>query len=216
MLRLDLHIHTRHSKDSTAPIPSVVERCRRAGLGPVAITDHDTIQGALEVERVAPFQVIVGEEITSAAGDIIGLFLLRAVPSGLSASETVKKIKEQGGLVLIPHPFDRLRPSAIKPAALQEILPFIDLIEGYNSHTVFPKDNHKGVDFARDNSLPMVACSDAHSALELGSTYTEVPDFDGTPKGLIQAAGAGRMSGHAPNPIWLMAPGLAKLRKVLR
>ena len=135
MMRLDLHIHTRYSKDSTAPIPKIIDRCRKNGLGPIAITDHDTIQGAMEVERLAPFQVIIGEEIKSTAGAIIGLFLLRPVPSGLSPIETVEQIKDQGGLVLIPHPFDRVRPTAIKYSALERILPVIDLIEGYNSHT---------------------------------------------------------------------------------
>ena len=216
MLRLDLHVHTRYSKDSTAPIPSVVRHCENSLLDLVAITDHGTIDGALEVERSTSFPLIVGEEITCRAGDIIGLFLIQAIPNGLSPVETVGEIKNQGGLVLIPHPFDRLRPSALKYAALMEILPFIDLIEGYNSHTFFPIDNYRGVVFAREHSLRMVACSDAHSALELGNTYTEVPGFDGTPAGLIRATASGRMAGRTPHPLWLMTPGFAMLRKVLR
>jgi predicted metal-dependent phosphoesterase TrpH len=185
MPRIDLHIHTRYSPDSIAPISSVVDRCRKNGLGPIAITDHHTIQGALEVERAAPFQVIIGEEITSTAGDIIGLFLLRPVPGGLSP-------------------------------ALLEILPFVDLIEGYNSHTFFPIDNYKGAAFAREHSLPVIACSDAHSAAELGNTYTEVPEFDLTPQGLVQAVLQGKVGGCAPNPLWLTAPGYARLRKAPR
>jgi predicted metal-dependent phosphoesterase TrpH len=216
MPRIDLHIHTRYSMDSVAPIPAVVDRCRKSGLGPIAITDHHTIQGALEVERAAPFQVIIGEEITSTAGDIIGLFLLRPVPGGLSPMETVTQIKDQGGLVLVPHPFDRFRSAALKYAALLEILPFVDLMEGYNSHTFFPIDNYKGVAFAKEHSLPVVACSDAHSAAELGNTYTEVPEFDVTPQGLVKAVLQGKAGGCAPNPIWLAAPGYARLRKVLR
>ena len=216
MLRLDLHVHTRHSKDSTAPIPSVVRHCQNSGLDLVAITDHGTIDGALEVERSTSLPLIIGEEVNSGAGDIICLFLMQSVPNGLSPLETVREIKDQGGLVLVPHPFDRLRPSALRYSALMEILPFIDLIEGYNSHTFFPIDNYRGVVFAREHSLRMVACSDAHSALELGNTYTEVPDFDGTAAGLFQAAGSGRMAGRTPNPLWLMAPGFARLRKALR
>ena len=217
MLRLDLHVHTRFSKDSNAPIPSVVERCQKAGLGVVAITDHGNIRGALEVRSVAPFPVIVGEEIKSAAGDIIGLFLREEVPAGLSALETVRRVKGQGGLVVAPHPFCRLRPTALGLRALEDILPFVDLIEGYNSHTVLPGDNARGVAFAEKHSLPMVACSDAHSALELGSTFTEVPEaeFDGTPEGLVRAVKAGRMVGKRPNPLLLLAPVYARLRKVL-
>jgi len=217
LLRLDLHVHTRFSKDSSAPIPSVVERCQKARLGVVAITDHGNILGALEVRSVAPFPVIVGEEIKSTAGDIIGLFLREEVPEGLSALETVHRVKEQGGLVVAPHPFCRLRSTALGLRALEDILPFVDLIEGYNSHTVLPGDNARGVAFAEKHSLPMVACSDAHSALELGSTFTEVPEgeFDGTPEGLVRAVKAGRMVGKRPNPLLLLAPVYARLRKVL-
>ncbi len=217
MLRLDLHVHTRFSKDSAAPIASVVNRCQRAGLGPVAVTDHGTIRGALEVRSIAPFPVIIGEEIKSTAGDIIGLFLRQQVPGGLSPLETVRRVKDQGGVVVVPHPFCRLRPSALDDQALLEILPLVDLIEGYNARTVLPGDNNRGLAFAREHSLPTVACSDAHSALELGSTYTEVPaeEFDGTPQGLVRAVRAGQMVGRRPNPLLLLAPGYAKLRKVL-
>ena len=216
MLRLDLHVHTRFSKDSQAPVTSVVKHCQKSGLDLVAITDHNNIQGALEVQSAAPFQVIIGGEIKSAAGDIIGLFLQEEIPGGLAAAETAQLIKEQGGLVVAPHPFCRLRPTALGLRALLEILPLVDLIEGFNSHTVMPGDNDKGEKFAQEHSLPMVACSDAHSALELGRTFTEVPaeEFDGTPEGLLRAVKLGRMVGKYPNPILLMALGYARLRKV--
>ncbi len=217
MLRVDLHIHTRFSKDSEAPVESVVEHCSKAGLGMVAITDHDNIRGALEVQKVAPFPVIVGEEIKSSSGDIIGLFLKEEVPPGLPPMETAQRVKDQGGLVVVPHPFCRLRPTALRRRALEEILPLVDIIEGYNSHTVFPGDNSKGAEFARQHSVPMVASSDSHSALELGNTFTEVneSDYDGTPEGLLRAVAAGEMTGKRPNPLLLMAPGYAKLRKML-
>ena len=216
MLRLDLHIHTCFSKDSAAPIASVVQRIQMNGLGPVAIPDHDEIQGTLEVRRLAPFPVIIGEEIKSTDGDIIGLFLQRRVPSGLTPLETVGQIKDQGGLVLVPHPFCRLRTSVLDHGALMDILPFIDLIEAYNARTVLPGDNQKGLVFAREHALPMVASSDAHPALELGGTYTGVPDseYDGTAQGLVRAVNAGQTVGKRSNPLWLMAPGYAKLRKV--
>ena len=216
MLRLDLHVHTRFSKDSHAPIASVVKHCQQAGLGLVAITDHNNIQGALEVQRAAPFQVIIGEEIKSAAGDIIGLFLQEAVPGGLPAAETARLVKEQGGLVVAPHPFCRLRPTALGARALLEVLPWVDLLEGFNAHTVIPWDNDRGERFARERSVPVVASSDAHSALELGRTFTEAPagEFDGTPEGLLRAVKRGRMVGKYPNPFLLMAPGYARLRKV--
>ena len=217
-VRIDLHVHTRHSHDSAAPVESVLQRCRDNALGLVAITDHDNIRGGLEArERAAGFPVIVGEEIKSSQGDIIGLFLDEQVPPRLSPMETVKRVKDQGGLVGVPHPFDRIRPTAMKKRALLEILPWVDFLEGFNAHTVLSRDNQKGVDFAVEYSLPVVASSDSHSALELGRTYTEVPgDFlDGTPEGLLRAIGYGSCVGRRPNPLLLMAPGFAKVRKLL-
>lgn len=217
MVRLDLHVHTKYSHDSVAPVRSVLDRCRRSGLGLVAITDHNNIRGALEAREAADFPVIVGEEVKSSQGDIIGLFLEETVPARLSPSETVERIKAQGGLVGVPHPFDRVRPTALGRSALLEILPDVDFLEGYNGHTLLPVDNKKGVDFADEHSLATVASSDSHSALELGRTYTEVPDelWDGTPQGLLRAIRAGQWTGRRPNPLLMMAPGYAKLRKVL-
>ncbi len=217
-VRIDLHVHTRHSHDSAAPVSSVLQRCRDRGLGMVAVTDHNSIRGGLEArERAAGFPVIVGEEIKSSQGDIIGLFLEQPVPPRLSPSETVKRVKAQGGLVGVPHPFDRIRPTAMGRRALLEILPWVDFLEGYNAHTMLSVDNRRGVDFAEEHSLPVVACSDSHSALELGRTYTEVPgeELDGTPEGLMRGIRAGMCVGRRPNPLLLMTPGYAKLRKLL-
>ena len=217
-VRIDLHVHTRHSHDSAAPVSSVLQRCRDRGLGMVAVTDHNSIRGGLEArERADGFQVIVGEEIKSSQGDIIGLFLEQPVPPRLWPSETVKRVKAQGGLVGVPHPFDRIRPTAMGRRALLEILPWVDFLEGYNAHTMLSVDNRRGVDFAEEHSLPVVACSDSHSALELGRTYTEVPgeELDGTPEGLMRGIRAGMCVGRRPNPLLLMAPGYAKLRKLL-
>ena len=217
-VRIDLHVHTRHSHDSAAPVSSVLQRCRDRGLGMVAVTDHNSICGGLEArERADGFPVIVGEEIKSSQGDIIGLFLEQPVPPRLSPSETVKRVKAQGGLVGVPHPFDRIRPTAMGRRALLEILPWVDFLEGYNAHTMLSVDNRRGVDFAEEHSLPVVACSDSHSALELGRTYTEVPgeELDGTPEGLMRGIRAGMCVGRRPNPLLLMTPGYAKLRKLL-
>ena len=217
LVRIDLHVHTRHSHDSAAPVASVLQRCRDSGLGLVAITDHDNIRGGLEArERSAGFPVIVGEEIKSSRGDIIGLFLEEPVPPRLSPAETAKRVKEQGGLVGIPHPFDRVRPTAMGLAALREVLPWVDFLEGYNAHTLLSRDNRRGVEFAEAHSLPVVACSDSHSALELGRTYTEVPagELDGTPEGLLRAIRSGACVGRRPNPLLVMAPAYAKVRKL--
>ena len=216
-VRIDLHVHTSHSHDSAASVPSVVRRCRESGLGLVAVTDHNNIRGGMEARDLSDIPVIVGEEIKSANGDVIGLFLEEPVPPHLPAVDTAKRIKDQGGLVGVPHPFDRVRPTAMGARALLEVLPWVDFIEGYNAHTLLAVDNQKGVDFASSESLPVVACSDSHSALELGRTYTEVPEglLDGTPEGLMLAIRQGTCVGRRPNPLLLLSPVYAKLRKLL-
>ena len=217
-VRIDLHVHTRHSHDSAAQVDSVLQRCRDSGLGLVAVTDHDNIRGGLEArEKSNGFPVIVGEEIKTAEGDVIGLFLEDPVPPRLTPLETVKRVKDQGGLVGVPHPFDRVRPTAIGRRALLEILPWVDFLEGYNAHTLLSRDNRRGVDFAEEYTVPVVACSDSHSAMELGRTYTGVPgeELDGTPEGLMRAIRSGVCAGRRPNPLLMLAPAYAKLRKLL-
>ena len=217
MVKIDLHVHTRHSHDSAAPVSSVLQRSRDAGLSMVAITDHNNILGGLEARERGGLPVIIGEEIKSSKGDVIGLFLEESVPPNLPPLETVKRVKAQGGLVGIPHPFDRVRPTAMGRRVLLEILPWVDFLEGYNAHTILPVDNRKGVEFAEANALPVVSCSDSHSAFELGRTYTEVPaaELDGTAEGLMRAIRSGTCVGRRP-PLWLLAtPALAKVRKLL-
>ena len=196
---------------------SVLRRCRDYGLDLVAITDHDNILGGLEARERSGLSVIVGEEIKTSQGDMIGLFLDEVVPPRLTPQETAKRIKGQGGLVGVPHPLDRIRPTAMRLRALLEILPWVDFLEGYNAHTILPQDNRRSVEFASLHSLPVVSSSDSHTAYELGRTYTEVPttELDGTPDGLMRAIRSGVCVGRRPPPWLLLAPGLAKLRKLL-
>ena len=216
-VRIDLHVHTRHSHDSAAPVSSVLQRCEDSGLGLVAITDHNNIRGALEARERGGIPVIVGEEIKSLKGDVIGLFLEKEIQPGLTPEETVRRVKDQGGLVGIPHPFDLIRPTAMGERTLEEILPWVDFLEGYNAHTMLDRDNRKGMDFAALHKVPTVASSDAHSALELGRTYTEVPasELDGTPDGLLRAIRSGHRVGRRPHPWLLLTPAFAKFRKLL-
>ena len=128
-MRTDLHMHTHFSPDSEMSPQALVKRCVKVGLDCIAVTDHNTIEGAKEVKRIAPFTVIVGEEVGSSDGEITGLFLEEAVPRGLSPLETVKLIKAQGGLVSIPHPYDRFRGSVITPRGIE---PYADIVEIFN------------------------------------------------------------------------------------
>src|SRR5690606_8869432 len=121
------------------------------GLDIIAVTDHHTVQGALAVREVAPFPVIIGAELRTADGEIIGLFLEKDIPRGLSAKESVKRIKDQGGIVQVPHPFDRFRRKHISYNALVEILPDVDIIEAFNARTTLKGDILQGVQFIQEH-----------------------------------------------------------------
>ena len=180
MLRADLHVHTCHSKDSTSSPQKIVQHCLDTGINCLAVTDHDTISGALELERIAPFAVIVGEEIMTADGEMIGLFLKEQIAAHQSPEDTAAQIKDQGGLVCIPHPFDRFRShSRIKADALKRITSEIDLVEVFNSRTFMLKDSARALEFAREHGFPGTVGSDAHVEREVGRAYMEMPEFNG-------------------------------------
>ena len=216
MLKVDLHMHTHFSHDSGAPAKSIVDRCLKTGLNYIAVTDHNTIKGALEVQSLAPFPVIVGEEIKSSQGDIIGLFLQEEVPKGLSPMETVEAIKGQGGLVMVPHPFDRFRPSAIKFGALEEILPHIDIMESFNAHDLLMRDNDRAGTFTREHGLVAAAVSDAHTPRELGRTYMEMPEFDGTPQSFKSSLAQATLVARRANQVLRLTTVYIKLRRLFR
>ncbi len=201
MQRVDLHVHTRYSPDSGTSPARLVERCLRVGLSCIAVTDHNTIRGALEVARLAPFPVIVGEEVKTADGDLIGLFLREEVPRGLPAAETARRIHDVGGLVSVPHPFDTVRRSVLTPDGLEAVLPHADMVEGFNARNTFASANRRAREAAARFGAPTVAVSDAHQPLELGRTYTELPDFDGTADGLKRALADARLVGRPASPL---------------
>ena len=201
VLRADLHIHTRFSHDCVTTPEDLVDRCLYRGLNCIAITDHNTIQGALFVKDMAPFTVIVGEEIRTVGGDLIGLFLEDEVPSGLTALETVHRIKDQGGLVSIPHPFDGLRSSVISPEALEDVLPHADIIEVFNARNVSNKADQRALELARIHGVTGTAVSDAHTLMELGRTYATLTEFDGSSRGFLDSLRQGTLTKSRSSPL---------------
>ena len=177
---VDLHSHSRASFDSLADPPAMLARARRLGLTHLAITDHERIDGAVRAAELAEGagtgpQVIVGEEVRTRDGDLLGLFLREAVPAGLSGPDTAAAIREQGGLVGLPHPFDRFRSSGGARAGgasrLADLVPFLDFVEVHNARA-YRDANPRAAAFAREHGLPGVAASDAHSVMELGLATT--------------------------------------------
>ena len=193
MLRADIHVHTHFSRDAIASPKAIVARCQKVGLNCIAVTDHNTIRGALEVQRLAPFTVIVGEEVKTTAGEVMGLFLREEVPRGMSPLETAKAIKSQGGLVVLPHPCDLMRAGIARYGPLDGLMPLVDAVEVFNAHTLRDRFNREARELARTHSLPVCLGSDAHAAVELGHTYMELPEFDGTPRGFLEALGQARL-----------------------
>jgi predicted metal-dependent phosphoesterase TrpH len=188
----DLHTHTRASFDSLATPASLVRTAAARGLTHLAITDHDRIEGALEARdraaAIAPgLTVIVGEEVRTAEGDLICLFLERAIGPGRSAEDTIAEAREQGALVGIPHPFDRFRGSLLRDARMERLAGLVDWVEGHNARVAFGKGNELASAFALQHRLPRIAVSDAHSAFELGVAYTAFDSDPSTAAGLLDA-----------------------------
>ena len=211
MLKADLHTHTHYSRDSITSPERYVRRCLALSINCVAVTEHNNIEGALAVQKLAPFKVIIAEEIKTTHGELTGLFLREPVPPDLSPEETIERIKAQGGLVSLPHPFDRIRREPLRDEARDRILKRLDIIEVYNSRTTFQRDNRRARKIAEAMGLPMGAGSDAHSPWELGTTYIEMPDFDG-PDEFLRALRQGRIVGRPANPLVHVISTLAKVR----
>ncbi len=176
-IKVDLHVHTSCSLDSLIKFDKLLETCDRHHIDCVAITDHNRIDCAIKWHKTAPSRIIVGEEIKTNAGEIIGLFLNDYIPPNLSPQETIKRIKEQGGIVYIPHPFDSLRGSVLKKQVLEEIIDEVDIIEVFNSRNAFSYSNKRAYDLARKKNVTIGAGSDAHSSLEVGRAYVLIEQF---------------------------------------
>jgi predicted metal-dependent phosphoesterase TrpH len=213
---IDLHCHTSASFDCLARPRDVVRAAAARGLTHLVVTDHDRIDGSLVARAEAPpgLAVIVGEEIRTADGDLIAAYLERAVAPGMSAVETVAAVREQGGLVGIPHPFDRLRGSLLTPTRMAALVPLVDWIEVHNARLV-GGGNERAAGLARERGLAGVAVSDAHSVLEVGVAYTAIDGDPSTPAGLLAAlATAEIVPGRASYVIRLWTPVAKAVNRV--
>ncbi len=179
-MKVDLHLHTFRSPDCLTSYEQLIEAVRQRGLDAVAVTDHNTIRGAVELREIAPFPVIVAEEIRTQVGEVIGYFLEEEIPPGLPLDETIARVRAQGGLVAVPHPLDRVRrSSALGLAETLRVLDQVDFIEGFNARCLLARDNRLAQKLARQHGKPMTAGSDAHGWREVGLAYVELPPFDG-------------------------------------
>ncbi len=195
-VRVDLHSHTMWSGDSTTTPDEVEEAVVASGLDVLCITDHNAIRGATELADRLPCRVIVGEELRTHAGEIIGLFLTERIPMGVAPAEAARIIRDQSGVVYVPHPFDPMRRNMAEPA-LYELANagLVDAVEVLNAKTSLRSLNERAAQFAAEFGLAAGAGSDAHVPNALGAAYVEMPDFDG-PHDFLAKLPLGRIVGH--------------------
>ena len=222
--KLDLHSHTGHSKDSLLPAAELLRAAAARGIAAIAVTDHDAVAGAVQAAALAERQpaslggirVIAGSEVKTSEGEIIGLFLRTDVPRGLTPEETIARMRDQGAFIIVPHPFDRIRGSRLRAAALERVAHLVDAIEGLNARTTLAGDNLRAQRFAAERGLLVTAGSDAHVAREAGMAYVEVDGaLPADAEALRERLRAGRLGGGLSAPTVHVSSKLATWRKRL-
>jgi len=205
MIRIDMHAHTDRSGHATTTPEMYRKVQERTGMW-FAITDHDTADAALSMEH--GMDLVVGEEVMTDSGEVIGYFLTETVLPG-TIGDVFDAIHAQGGLVCIPHPFDRLRGSRVKDT---EWMRKADLIEVRNARTFHASDDARAEGFARENGIPMTAGSDAHTRREIGASYIEMEPFD-SPSGFLRNLEGAGLHGGRTSPL---IHGFTKALKLVR
>ncbi len=215
MLKADLHIHSNYSFDSSNTPEQIIERCKQIGINCIAIADHGTAEGGLKLKSIAPFPVIVAEEILTPDGEIMGMFLEKTIPTNIPVPEAVARIKEQGGLVCIPHPFDSLTRAGLgaKSAKMMEkIVEQIDVIEVLNARSPITSCSSMAYAFAERHNKARSAGSDAHTIMEIGNAYVEMAEFS-TKREFLISLFDGKIHGKKANPFVHFGSLWARLKK---
>ena len=213
-MRIDMHLHTSHSFDCLSNPDAVVAAARACGLHRICITDHNEIDGALRLKQRHPDFIIVGEEVKTAEGvDIIGLYITELIPKGTPARETCERIRAQGGIVYVPHPFAKGKGGGGFILPIVEDL--VDAVEGFNARIHDPSLNERAVAWATERGLPMGAGSDAHTLAELGRGSVEVDPFHDDPQSFLNALRGGKIHGRSSSHLVHIASTYAKLHKAI-
>lgn len=214
VIRIDFHMHTRGSHDCLTDPEAVLAAARSRGVERIAITDHNEIDVSLEMHRRYPEAVIPGEEVKTAEGvDVIGLYMDQRIPKGTPALETVARIKEQGGLVYLPHPFARGKGGG--GVLVETLIPHLDIIEVHNGRLRPPSLNAKAAAVADREGLLRTAGSDAHTLGEVGRSYVELPTHANEADALLAALPSGVIHAVTSHPVVHVASTWAKVRKRL-
>ncbi|HEX8244713.1 MAG TPA: PHP domain-containing protein [Longimicrobium sp.] len=211
-LRVEMHCHTRASKDSLNPYDGILRAMDAAGIDRLVVTDHDRVDGALRLHAMAPDRIIVGEEVRTKEGpDLIGIFLTELIPKYTPLRETCERILAQGGVVYVPHPFDTRRRGGGE--LLEGIADLVDVVEAHNARTFKPEVNARGEAWAREHGKLLGAGSDAHTLGEIGTACVEVPPFEPNRDSFLAAlASATLVRGTSPFRVTVWST-YANLRK---
>ena len=211
-LKVEFHCHSMYSKDSLSRPRKLVEAARRAGLDRLVITDHNSIGGAQETQRIAPELVIVGEEILTTRGELLAVFVHEEIPAGLEPREAISRLRAQGAFISVSHPFDLIRNGHWEQHDLLQILPFVDAIEIFNARCMDMRPNLAAQEFARKYNMAGTAGSDAHTIREVGRAALRVEAFADA-DGLRRVIHAGVLEAQLSSPFIHLSSRFAVMMK---
>lgn len=193
---------------------NVLRVSRERGIDKIAITDHNTIAGALRAAKLEPERVIIGEEIMTSKGELIGYFVRREVPAGLEPEQVIEDLRAQGAFIAVPHPLDRMRSGSWSMEDLEDLLPLVDALEVFNARNWFSVSDRRAAGLATKTGLLGTAGSDAHSYAEIGRVVMRVPEFRDADEMRLALANA-QIVGHRSVPLVHLASRYASFRKSL-
>jgi predicted metal-dependent phosphoesterase TrpH len=208
---VELHSHSLYSMDCRTALRRILDMCDSRGVDKIAITDHNETAGAIALQRLAPDRVIVGEEIMTTQGEILAFFVTEKVPAKLSPEETIKRLRDQGAVISVSHPYDRLRKGAWEEDDLLKIIDQVDALETFNSRCIYHEDNLKAQQLAEKYNLPGTVGSDAHVPYEYGRATMRMQPFQ-TPTEFLQSLRAATPVTQF-SPVWVH--GMSKVAKYL-
>jgi predicted metal-dependent phosphoesterase TrpH len=219
LIRVELHLHTCYSKDSLVKLEKLLQHCQKKGISRFAITDHNVIDGAFAAQALAPENVILGEEIETTEGELLGYFMSEWVPPGLEPMETIERLRAQDAVISVAHPFDTVRSQHWSRESLLAIAPHIDAVEVFNARCLNQQPNQDAASFAEEQGLLATVGSDAHSLWELGRASLLMPDFQNVDEFKSALAHARQDVGLSPifvHGFSRFAVYFKKLQKLLR
>jgi predicted metal-dependent phosphoesterase TrpH len=211
---VELHCHTCYSSDSLMLPTRILEICRQRGIDKVAITDHNTIEGALRAAELDPERVIVGEEIKTTKGELIAYFVGEEIPRGLEPEVAIERLRSQGALISVSHPLDWMRGKAWSMEDMQRIIPLVDALEVFNARNWCSRSNRRAAGLAAESGLLGTAGSDAHAYSEIGRAIVRMPVFRNAEE-MRYALATAQIAGRRSTPLVHIASRYASVRKSL-